>query len=172
MKTGEAPKIVERSSLPPELQKTNSFLAVASNMIYQTDLEEVKLQPKIGKVLKLSDMNKGADQEEEKVWDNALDLEENKRRLGDKAYLNSKRNTGKARRQNTDDSINVGTPRDPSIALRSDVDSDDDTDKGEGFVIDDESPQKSRKVEVAPVDDIPEDTKVKVEPKEPESFAK
>ena len=72
MKTGEVPKIVERSTLPSELQKKGSFLSVASNMIYQTDLEDVKLQPKVGKVLKISELGE-QEQEEEKVWDNAMD---------------------------------------------------------------------------------------------------
>jgi hypothetical protein len=56
MKTGEAPKIVERASLPPDLQNKSTLFTIAGNLIYQKDLEEIKLQPKVGKVLKISEL--------------------------------------------------------------------------------------------------------------------
>lgn len=173
MKTGQTPKIVERSTLPPELQKKNSFLSVASNMIYQTDLDDVKLQPKIGKVLKLSEVGNykyGEEEKEGEVWNNALDNVENSKKLGDKRYLNSQRSKNPApkietvlRKDSSEsvDSIDVGTPRDPAIALRSDIEEEDeDQDQNGSFVIDDEEDEFAEPVEVPFAEDEVEDGEV------------
>jgi len=62
MKTGNKPRIVERSSLPPDLQKKNSLISVAGNLIYQIDLDQLKKQPKVGRVLTLAELGDHVDQ--------------------------------------------------------------------------------------------------------------
>ena len=85
MRTGNRPRIVERASLPPDLQKKNSLLSVAGNLIYQIDIDQMKKQPKVGKVLTLAELgdhiHQGkaatveliAENEDGKKWENALD---------------------------------------------------------------------------------------------------
>lgn len=68
MKSFQAPKIVERSELPPELQKKNSLFTMASSIIYSHDLTEKKSNaPRVKKVLKDVDFSKNDE------FDNALD---------------------------------------------------------------------------------------------------
>lgn len=100
MRTGNRPRIVERSSLPPDLQKKNSLISVAGNLIYQVDLDQMKKQPKVGKVLTLAELgdhiNQGnslnlfdfPENGDGKKWDNALEDQQNFKKLGDKTHLN------------------------------------------------------------------------------------
>lgn len=71
MKTFQPPKIVERSELPPELQKKRSLFTVAANMMYSYDISEKKTNaPKVKNVLKDIDVKKKDD------YDNAMDRAE------------------------------------------------------------------------------------------------
>ena len=81
---------------------------------------------------------------EQQLWENALDDAENTKRLGDKRYLNSQRSMAKQEQGQVEtqlkrrDSIDVGTPRDPAIALRSENDEENEKeqDGDKSFVID------------------------------------